>query len=198
MNYKQKLGYTVLGAVIMLIGMSVNSILSPPLVAQRNGVFDEIECYGLTVMNRNGEPAVILGSGSEGENGIILYNETGTPAASLHSADGKTLLSIMNEDGKLALLLGRLEKRNDITLFNEKGELAITSVVADGLMRMISVYHESGKEAVSMSSLPALDHNSVAVYDRAGEQVIELGSTTGLGNRINIYDAAGDISWQAR
>ena len=33
-----------LGAIIMLIGLTVGAIVSPPLIAQRNGVFDEIEC----------------------------------------------------------------------------------------------------------------------------------------------------------
>ena len=40
MNYKKKLGYSGLGAVIILSGLG--SILTPQLVAQHNGVFDEI------------------------------------------------------------------------------------------------------------------------------------------------------------
>ena len=182
----------------MLVGLGVGSIVSPPLIAQRNGVFDEIECSGLIVVNKHGDPAVVLGSGPESESGIILYNEAGTPAASLHSADGNTALSIMNEDGKLGLLLGCLTDRNDMTLFNDKGEPAITSVVADGLMSAITVYHETGKEAVSIQSIADLGSNSVGVYDQAGEEAIRLGSNIALGNRINIYDAVGDIRWQAR
>ena len=49
MNHKQILGYTVLGAMIMPIG--IGSIVSPPLIAQRDGVFGEIECSKLTVVN---------------------------------------------------------------------------------------------------------------------------------------------------
>ena len=42
MNQKQKFGYTVLGALIMLVGIGVGSIVSPPLIAQRDGVFGEL------------------------------------------------------------------------------------------------------------------------------------------------------------
>jgi hypothetical protein len=31
MNYKQKLGYTLLGAGIMLIGLAVGAIVAPPM-----------------------------------------------------------------------------------------------------------------------------------------------------------------------
>lgn len=37
MNYKQKLRYKLLGAVIMLVGIGTGSIISPPLIAQHNG-----------------------------------------------------------------------------------------------------------------------------------------------------------------
>ena len=47
MNNKQKFGYTLLGALIMLIGIGVGAIVSPPLIAQRNAVFDEIVCNQL-------------------------------------------------------------------------------------------------------------------------------------------------------
>ena len=62
MNYKQKLGYTALGAAIMLIGMWVSPLISPPVTAQHNGVFDKIQCTSLTVVDNMGKPAVILGS----------------------------------------------------------------------------------------------------------------------------------------
>ena len=34
MNLKQKCFYTALGAVIMLIGLGIGAIVSPPLIAQ--------------------------------------------------------------------------------------------------------------------------------------------------------------------
>ena len=49
-----------LGAVIMLIGLAVGAIVSPPLIAQRNDVFGDIQCTGLTVVDKNGNKAIAL------------------------------------------------------------------------------------------------------------------------------------------
>ena len=38
-----------LGAVIMLIGLMVGAIVSPPLIAQKDDVFGDIQCTKLTV-----------------------------------------------------------------------------------------------------------------------------------------------------
>ena len=60
MNYKQKLGYTCLGAAIMLIGIGVGSIVSPPLIAQRNGVFDEVNCSRLSIFDESKREVITL------------------------------------------------------------------------------------------------------------------------------------------
>ena len=54
MNRQQKLGYMVLGAVIMAVGIGLGAVVSPPLIAHRNGVFDEVVCGKLTVVNEKG------------------------------------------------------------------------------------------------------------------------------------------------
>ena len=41
MNRQNRLGYTIMGAAMMLIGIAVGLIVSPPLIAQREGVFDK-------------------------------------------------------------------------------------------------------------------------------------------------------------
>ena len=80
MNHKQKLGYTVLGTVTMLIGLGVGAIVSPPLIAQRNGVFDEIECSKLTVVDKTGKPAVLLATSGTGSS-VTVFDKSGIPAA---------------------------------------------------------------------------------------------------------------------
>jgi len=68
----------VLGAVIMLIGLAIGAIVSPPLIAQRNGVFDEIQCSRLKVVSRWDEsmvdigPSGIIGYDGEGEQAILI------------------------------------------------------------------------------------------------------------------------------
>ena len=81
----------VLGAAIMLIGLAVGAIVSPPLIAQRNGVFDEIQCTKLTVVDNMGKTAVVLGS-SEESNAVLVLDKQGEVAVTL-SANMLNMLS---------------------------------------------------------------------------------------------------------
>jgi hypothetical protein len=90
MNNKQKFGYTLLGALIMLIGIGVGAIVSPPLIAQRNAVFGEIVCNQLKVVDKYGKEAVLLVA-REIANGVIVCNKEGKSVISL-SALGVTQL----------------------------------------------------------------------------------------------------------
>ena len=81
MNYKQKLGYIVLGAAMTLVGMVV-SVFSPSLNAQRHSEY--IVCKGLTVVDGKGNKAIRLMVG-ENRNYIIVYDKTGKKAVGLHT-----------------------------------------------------------------------------------------------------------------
>ena len=76
MNHKEKLGYIGLGAVIMLIGMSVGSILTPQLVVQHNGVFDTITYREIKVVDKTGEAKIYLTVFEEGA-GISIRDKDG-------------------------------------------------------------------------------------------------------------------------
>ena len=56
--------------------MCVGSIVSPPLIAQHNGVFDEIVCKKLTVVNSKGKDAIRLISDVVG-NHVVISDEAG-------------------------------------------------------------------------------------------------------------------------
>ena len=79
MNHKQKLGYTIWGVVIMLAAQGLESIVSLPLIAQNNGVFDEFVCNKLTVVNPLGKAVISLYALEQG-NGILVSNTAGEPA----------------------------------------------------------------------------------------------------------------------
>ena len=72
----------VLGAVIMLIGLAVGAIVSPPLIAQRDDVFGEIQCRMLTVLNKQGKPAVALASTEYGGR-VDVFNNQGKNRATM-------------------------------------------------------------------------------------------------------------------
>ena len=82
MNYKQKLGYMVLGAVVTLLGVAV-SAFSPSLDAQRRGGY--IVSIGLAVVDGKGNKAIRL-TVVESRNYIIVYDKTGKKAVGLHTS----------------------------------------------------------------------------------------------------------------
>ena len=80
MNYKQKLGYMVLGAAMTLVGVAV-SVFSPSLNAHDS---EYIVCKGLTVVDGKGNKAIHLTVG-ENRNYVIIYDKTGKKAVGLHT-----------------------------------------------------------------------------------------------------------------
>ena len=83
MDYKQKLGYMVLGAAMTLVGVAV-SVFSPSLNAQRHSEY--IVCKGLTVVDNKGNDAIRLIVG-ERRNLIVVYDKTGKRAIGLHTGE---------------------------------------------------------------------------------------------------------------
>ena len=60
MNHKQKLGYILLGAGIMAVGTIIGQVITPNIEAQNNGMFGEIQCTGLSVVDENGKMVIGL------------------------------------------------------------------------------------------------------------------------------------------
>ena len=60
MNHKQKLGYILLGAGIMAVGITIGQFLTPNIEAQNNGVFDKIQCRELEVVDTTGNTSDCL------------------------------------------------------------------------------------------------------------------------------------------
>ena len=68
MNNKQKLGYTLLGAGIMAVGITIGQFVTPRIEAQSNGVFDKVVCRQITVVDSAGKLAITLDSWDTGQN----------------------------------------------------------------------------------------------------------------------------------
>lgn len=122
MNYKQKLGYTVLGAVIMLVGFGVGSVVSPPLVAQNSGVFDEMTCSKLTVRDERADSykqeAIVLESSPDG-NTITIFDKWSKPREAIRLHGGMIESDIsLHFDGKRAMKLESAYKMNAINMYS--------------------------------------------------------------------------------
>ena len=73
----------VLGAVIMLVGLVIGAIVSPPLIAQKNGVFNKITCREFEVLDENGNEAIVLSTelitrdNEPKANGVLVLDKQG-------------------------------------------------------------------------------------------------------------------------
>ena len=114
----------VLGAVIMLFGLAVGAIVSPPLVAQRvivaqNREFDDVQCKRLTVVDENGNEAIVLEAGKV-SNLITINAKYGKGTIFINASEELgSGIAIFGEDGKGGLLIGAYDEGNVIQI-NDK------------------------------------------------------------------------------
>lgn len=129
MKHKVNVRDVALGAGIMLIGFAVGAIVTTPLIAQREGVFGEIQCSRLVVIDETGKPAITLATDTkehglpEKQNAVIVYNKSGEKVVvigthrehngvDVHDKQGEPLagLSDSKQGGMLKLLT--MDSRN--------------------------------------------------------------------------------------
>ena len=171
MNQRQKCFYTALGAVIMLIGLGIGSLVSPPLIAQRGDVLGEIQCTGLTVVDASGEPAIVLRTDESLGNGFVLHNPAGTPAVLFVADETGNNLAVADKSGEPAVLL-------------RTSELANRVIVRD----------PSGKDGVRLSAGKVA--NRVTVYNKAEANAVQLYADE-VTNRVSVHNQVGIIRWEA-
>ena len=149
MNHKQKLAYMALGAGIMAVGITIGQFITPNIEAQSNGVFDEITCRRLKVVDKLGRDAITLNAGEE-SNVILIFDKTQASAILLAggwvrdevkdnliqifggtenngillSADETTsLVKIFDNAGNSAILLGANEEGNHAAILDRVGNI---------------------------------------------------------------------------
>ena len=211
MNHKQKFIYTALGAVIMLLGIGVGSIVSPPLIAQRNAVFDEITCRSLKVVNENdkrciwlwaiddnsfvsisnavGKGEITFTAAKDGSNGITLKDDAGNKAIQLDSggpADFANSVKIFDNTGKKAIELHSTIGINGIFISDksDKTAISLTTQTPFSKINSIRVRDPVNKESFQVNAYP--DRNELIVRDKS------------LGKGIGFYSDANEarqIRW---
>ena len=171
MNHKQKLGYTLLGAGIMAVGITIGQFVTPNIEAQNNGVFDKIVCREIEVVDQDGNQAISLGSNERG-NGVIVYDNQGKTAFVLHSSEKRdNTLFIFDKQGKAAISLASTEGANLLGVMDNQGNQAVTlhSRVVGG--NAVIVIDKQGKAAAALSSNEK-ENLVIAVGKRTGKEMI--------------------------
>lgn len=86
MNHKQKLGYILLGAGIMAVGITIGQFVTPNIEAQSNGVFDKITCREIEVVDKDGDKAIGLGT-EDGWTRLTFWEKFGEKALVLENKE---------------------------------------------------------------------------------------------------------------
>jgi len=172
-----------LGAVIMLIGLAVGAIVSPPLIAQRDGVFDEILCRKITVVDSVGTEGVVLESNEEVNQIIVKGKIGGGVGLKSHRKIGN-VLSIVSQQGELAVV-AKAEESGILHVFGEhgKGEVRLRG---EGV---ITLFNKQKEPAVGLLSD---EHGgAVSVFNKQSEFAVNLVATE-YGGRANVYNNQGE------
>ena len=179
MNSKQKVGYTLLGAVIMLVGIGVGAIVSPPLIAQHNGVFDEIQCSTLRVIDKSGKDVVHIAASEDG-NAVTVVDRSGNRAVQLVASENGNAVTVFNRSGNRAIQVGAKEtmKGNEYS---------------------VDVFDKAGNTAINLGTTEVgeVSVNGVIIHGRTGQEQIVLGTAIDHASAIVIVDRAGKVKWRA-
>lgn len=142
MNFRQKLAYTMFGALLALVGVLFGSIISPPLIAQK--AVGEIVCTKLTVVDETGQPAIILVVDKDGrslsmmdkmknsgitlnlgerDSALLFFNKTRNATANLGLNETGGYLSIGDMGKKGGVLLGVHEGTGIVMVADRHGQV---------------------------------------------------------------------------
>ena len=199
MNHKQKIGYTLLGAFIMLIGMSIDNLTSSPVTAQSNG---ELTCQKLTFVDDTGKPLFYLEAEDSDRLSIFKADVYNPKTEVFENKEMMRLtcvgllgneLSILNLEGREGVRLEAFKSGNFVDIFNHEGKGAVSLASENdrksGADRnSVDIFNNEGEEAVSL----AAQMKNAAFYAEASPAERELISAF-EGNGVYVYNNAATL-----
>ncbi len=140
MNFRQKLVYTLFGALLALVGMLFGSTIAPPVTAQKG---TDIVCTSLAVVDETGEPRILLTANQEGGT-LAIMDKTENFIASLTTEKKKPALYLVDQkrNGKVDLVVN--EYGGNILLSGGPGKGGVLMSMYEG-MGIITVADKSGE-----------------------------------------------------
>ena len=148
----------------MIVGMGIGAIVSPNLIAQSDGVFNDITCRRLQIVDKDRLIRVSLS-----DDGVRVYNERGESAIGLISSGSGlgSFISIINPQGNLGILLVSNEEKSHIELYSPpEGDKGVNLFCSES-GRGISIEGYAEKEEIRLQAAESIDP-FIAIEDRAG------------------------------
>lgn len=193
MNFRQKLLYTALGAVIMLLGILAANHLTPITAQPQATHFDEIICKRLTVINHHPE---------KGEAKITLSADAGTAwiktigdkdlSARLDLAAGyhHAKVSLIGKDQKSGVSLYADHDGGVVNVDSESGNTGVR-LAADDMSPggVISIFNDNNEEVMDMFA-GGDDHGVLMVHSKDGLSAAIL-TADDKGGRVTVHGKEG-------
>lgn len=189
MNLKNKLGYTLLGAGIMAVGITIGQVITPDIEAQSKAVFDKITCREIEVVDEKGRQAILISSG----NGIALVtifdSRSGVPGVMLGSSETMNNVHITDKRSGVPGSISLQSHKggvNGVGIYNIGSNANAVLLGSTDESNYVSVSDKQGTEAVTLRSTGFVG-NSVTVYDNQQKESVVL-SGTAAHNSLNVFD----------
>ena len=175
MNQKQKLGYMVLGAWIMAVGITIGQFVTPDIEAQNNGVFDKVVCRELEVVDKAGLVGVRL-IANDKVNRVGVFDKLGAIAVAVASFEGMNGIVVNNLQGNAGILLASEEKGNSVDVHTPN-------------------VHTPKGDKVGVRLFCAEVANGIQLTEQAGEESMQLFAGEVRAPFIIITDRTGKNMW---
>ena len=173
MNYKQKLGYMALGAGILAIGIIIGQVITPDIEAQSNGVFDNITCRNLTVVDEKGTRRIAL----SGHGYLYMYDETGKGGLIIETSKYWSTFRMLSPQSNGSIYLRASDHTTGIDVGGDAGAILLRSTaqldpfgvfgLKEGIAGSNSVHiiDKHGKRAFQFNAHP--NRNELVVHDKS-------------------------------
>ena len=190
MNYKQKLGYTLLGAGILALGIIIGQVVTPDIEARNNGVFDKIQCREIEVVDKDGKTAIRLHTTKHG--GDIRMD----------SKDGRIANMGIGETGGVFYLSGKGRGVDpSVSMFTGEDYASIDVEGRGFPKRGISMFVTESYERIDVngkegSAMMAIESHGGAVWVSGKGGSAEMG-TDEHGGRVDVFNRNKQFNHQA-
>ena len=200
MNHKQKLGYTVLGAAIMAVGITIGQSVTSDSEAQSNGymalgavvllgavgltnppsnsVFDKITCRRLEVVDEKGNQSVVLESRDamleKNRGNITVYDTRGNQSVLLNGGESEMGLggavSIQDEKGAPAVILQSIPPGNSVSVHGKNGETGKSAYMSVNVYSGADVRLNDKEDQAQVAMGMTERGGEVRVWSKEGKQ----------------------------
>ena len=174
-----------LGAVIMFIGLAVGAIVSPPLIAQRNGVFEKITCREIKVIDKDGNEAIRLYTTKHG--GDIRMESKDGGIASMGIDEHGGVVGVVGKDSGSGAVMHTREHGGVVKVMVGKG-IVSAAMSTDEHGGVVGVMGKDGE----ITSMGIDEHGGiVSVFNNQGKPRAVMGITESGNGVVNTWDKNG-------